>query len=206
MTTIEDAIAACPLVAILRGVKPEEVVAIGEELYSKGFRCIEVPLNSPDPYKSIKMLTDAIPADCITGAGTVLTVEHVKLVREAGGRIIVSPNFNADVVRETVKSGMISLPGVATPTEAFAAIEAGANWLKVFPASTYGSDHIKAMKSVLPTNARIVVTGGVSAETIQDWRKAGVDGYGIGGELYRKGDTVDAVSQKAEALRAATGM
>lgn len=200
MTTIEQAMQFCPLVAILRGITPAEVLSVGEVLYDSGFRCIEVPLNSPNPYASIKSLTNGIPSDCITGAGTVLKPDQVLKVRDAGGRVIVSPNFSDDVVRTTIEEGMISLPGVGTPTEAFNAIDAGARWLKIFPAATYGTSHVAALNSVLPTDVKLVVTGGVSAHSVPDWRKAGAVGFGIGSELYRAGDTVESVRRRAMAL------
>lgn len=203
MITIDDAMQHLPLIAILRGVKPGEVAEIGQALYENGFRCIEVPLNSPDPFTSIAALTDALPDDCITGAGTVLTVDDVERVAAAGGRIIVSPNFERSVVESTLSAGMISLPGVGTPTEAFAAVDAGASWLKVFPAATYGSGHITALASVLPKHVRIAVTGGVSVDTVPDWRNAGAAAFGIGSELYRAGDSVESVREKAAALQQA---
>jgi len=205
MTSIEQALAHMPLVAILRGIRPDEAAPVARILYDAGFRCIEVPLNSPDPYASIRAMADALPDDCITGAGTVLDVASVAKVRAAGGRIIVTPNTNADVIRATIAADMIAVPGVATATEAFVAVEAGARHLKLFPATTYGTGHLKALSSVLPTDVSILVTGGVSSSTIAEWKTAGAAGFGIGSELYRPGDSVEAVKTRAEALRAAIG-
>lgn len=205
MTSIEQALAHMPLVAILRGIRPDEAAPVAGILYDAGFRCIEVPLNSPDPYASIRAMADALPGDCITGAGTVLDVASVARVSAAGGRIIVTPNTNADVIRATIAADMIAVPGVATATEAFVAVEAGARHLKLFPATTYGTGHLKALSSVLPTDVSILVTGGVSSSNIAEWKTAGAAGFGIGSELYRPGDTVEAVKTKAEALRAAIG-
>jgi len=200
MTTLEQALSEAPLIAILRGVQPYEVVAIGEALYHAGFRCIEVPLNSPDPFVSIGALSQAIPHDCIIGAGTVLTVDDVAKVRDAGGRIVVTPNTDPEVIRATLAAGLIVTPGVGTATEAFAAAEAGATHLKLFPASSYGISHLQALRSVLPEGTRILAVGGVGAAEIAEWQQAGAAGFGIGSELYRAGDSVERVSVRARKL------
>lgn len=203
MTTMEQAMATNPLVAILRGIQPHEAVDAALALYDDSFRCIEVPLNSPDPYTSIRAMTEAVPSDCITGAGTVLTVDAVHMVQDAGGRIIVTPNTNAEVIKAAVAAGMIAVPGVATATEALVAVDAGARILKLFPASTYGTGHLKALASVLPKDVQFVVTGGINASNIADWKTAGAQGYGIGGDLYKPGDTPDDIRAKAKSLLAA---
>lgn len=205
MTSIEKALANAPLVAILRGIRPDEAAPVAQVLYDEGFRCIEVPLNSPEPFQSIRAMSEALPGDCITGAGTVLDVASVDKVAAAGGRIIVTPNTNADVIRATIAAGMIAVPGVATPTEAFIAVDAGARFLKLFPATTYGTGHLKALASILPADVSILVTGGVSSSNIAEWKAAGAAGFGIGSELYRPGDSVETVRAKARALGAAAG-
>lgn len=205
MFTLDEALAQLPLIAILRGIQPDEAVGIGQVLYERGFRCIEVPLNSPEPFKSIAALVEALPDDCIVGAGTVLSVEDVKHVRRAGGRIIVTPNTDADVIRATIAEGMIPVPGVGTATEAFVAVANGATRLKLFPASTYGIDHLKAISSVLPAGVQLMAVGGVGAHNIAQWRDAGAAGFGIGSELYRKGDNAETVREKADRLCQAIG-
>jgi 2-dehydro-3-deoxyphosphogalactonate aldolase len=189
-----------PLVAILRGVKPVEVVAIGEALIEAGFRAIEVPLNSPDPLDSIGRLARAFGDRCLIGAGTVLRVEDVDAVKAAGGALIVTPNTDAAVIARAVALGLQTAPGFATATEAFAAIAAGARVLKLFPASTYGPAHLKALKSVLPTAVPVFAVGGVGPQDMAGWIAAGAAGFGVGGELYRTGDPPEGVARKARAL------
>ena len=203
MMTMDEALDQMPLVAILRGVKPSEAVEIGHTLYNRGFRCIEVPLNSPDPFTSIAAISEALPDDCLTGAGTVLTAANVGKVQDAGGTLIVTPNTNADVITETVKRGMIAVPGVSSATEAFIAVDNGATFLKLFPATTYGIDHLKALKSVLPPSIQFVATGGINASNIAAWKAAGTRGFGIGSDLYKAGDTPEVVDAKAQTLCAA---
>jgi 2-dehydro-3-deoxyphosphogalactonate aldolase len=188
------------LIAILRGVKPDEVVAIGEALVAGGFRAIEVPLNSPDPLESIKLLAAAVGDRCLVGAGTVLAASQVDAVRTAGGKLIVSPNADAAVIGRTVALDLVALPGVATATEAFAALNAGAGALKLFPAVTYGPGHLKALASVLPVGTAVYAVGGIKPDDIPAWISAGAAGFGVGGELYRPGDTADDVGRKASAF------
>lgn len=185
------------MVAILRGVRPSEAVAIGEVLYAEGFRVIEVPLNSPDPLSSIAGLAKCLPIDCLVGAGTVLSVSEVEQVKCAGGRLIVTPNSNPAVIRAAVEAGMAVIPGFATPTEAFAAIEAGATWLKLFPANSFGAGHLRAVKAVLPATVAILAVGGIDANNIRDWHTAGASGFGIASDLFTPGDSVADVAQKA---------
>ena len=203
-TRFEEAMIACPLVAILRGLKPEEAVEIGEALYGAGSRLMEVPLNSPRPLDSIEALSDAFQNHAVIGAGTVLKTEQVDEIAAAGGELIVSPNTNPDVIKQTRLKNLIPIPGVFTPTDAFAAIEAGAEILKLFPADTGGPGHLKALKAVLPTNIRVLAVGGVSSKTYSEWRAAGADGAGCGSTLYSAGDDAETVRRKAEALVAAT--
>ena len=189
-----------PLVAILRGVRPDEVVDIGEALVDAGFGIIEVPLNSPDPMKSISLLADRFSKQAVIGAGTVLKADEVDEVIDAGGRLIVSPNMNVGVIEQTVKRGGLSFPGVFSPTEAFAAIDAGAQALKFFPASLHGPDGIKAIKAVLPPKLPVLAVGGVSVPTIGEWLAAGTDGFGIGSNVYKIGWDACKVSIEARAF------
>lgn len=192
-----------PIVAILRGVKPEEVVEIAAALVGAGVGAIEVPLNSPDPLESIRRLCDAFGDQALCGAGTVLTPEAVEAVAKAGGRLIVTPNTDPAVIAHAVARDLTVMPGFATPTEAFAAIKAGARALKLFPAGTFGPGHVKAIKDVLPRDVAVYAVGGVGAANLDAWRAAGVDGIGVGGELYRLGDQPADVAERAARLSAA---
>ena len=194
---LEDYLNEMPVVAIIRGVKPEEVVEIGEAIIKAGVKVIEVPLNSPSPFESIQLLTEAVGDRAITGAGTVLTVEDVDKVKAAGGTIIVTPNTNAAVIERSVELGMVPLPGFATGTEAFTAYHAGARYLKLFPASTYGVAHIKALKAVLPKDASVFAVGGAGAANANEWFEGGADGFGVGSEIYKAGDSAEVVYEKA---------
>ena len=187
-----------PLVAILRGVQPHEIVDIGNALIEAGFGIIEVPLNSPDPLDSIGKLADQFGSKAIVGAGTVLTTKQVDEVVAVGGRLIVSPNMNPDVIRRTKEHKALSYPGVFTPTEAFSAIDAGADALKFFPASLHGPDGVKAIKAVLPPEMPVFAVGGVSVPTIGDWLSAGTDGFGIGSNVYKVGWNADKIAVEAQ--------
>lgn len=187
------------LVGILRGVKPDEVGAIVDELLEAGFEAIEVPLNSPDPLKSIEIAAKRAPEGVLIGAGTVLTVEDVDAVHDAGGSIIVSPNTEPDVIRQTVAKGMVSMPGVFSPTDALAAASAGATCLKFFPAGILGASGIKAMSAVLPKGLPIGAVGGVSEKNFADYAKVGIRTFGLGSSLYSEGATPAEVRQRADA-------
>ena len=200
---LENWFAKMPVVAILRGVKSDEVVAIGESLYKAGIGIIEVPLNSPEPLKSIKNLADALGARCVIGAGTVLTEVDAEGVAAAGGQIAVSPNTDPAVIARSLALGMVPIPGWATVTEALIAYQAGARYLKLFPAATYGPEHIKGATAVLPTDCNLLAVGGVGADSATAWLRAGVDGFGIGSELYKPGDSAEQVYQRALAVVAA---
>lgn len=183
------AFATCPLVAILRGVHPNEIEAIGEALVDAGFTLIEVPFNSPDPLVSIERLATRLGARAVVGAGTVLAADDVVRIRDAAGQMIISPNMNPSVIAATTSHGLISLPGVATPTEAFAAIEAGATALKFFPAEAGGPKVLKAMRAVLPPQLRVLPVGGITVDTMDGWLLAGANGFGLGSALYVPGRT-----------------
>ncbi len=185
-----------PLLAILRGLTPAEAPAMGQALHRAGFRLLEVPLNSPDPLQSIAALRAQCP-DAVVGAGTVLTLEQVRQVHAAGGQMVISPNFNPAVVQETLRLGMVSLPGILTPTEAFAALAAGAHALKMFPAELASPAVVKALLAVLPTGTRIVPVGGISASNMAAWRAAGASGFGIGSSLYKPGKSAPEVERDA---------
>ena len=187
------------MVAILRGLTPERAMETGAALVQAGFRSIEVPLNSPRPFDTIKLLAAAHP-DCLVGAGTVLTAVEVNNVRAAGGRLIVSPNCDAQVIRHALGFGLRVMPGVATATEAFAAIHAGATELKLFPASTYGAGHLRALKSVLPKHVKMYPVGGVGSQDIAEWLASGADGFGFGGELFKPAYTLADVAARAKGL------
>ena len=189
-----------PLVAILRGVKPDEVEGIGEALVAAGIDAIEVPLNSPEPLDSIARLSRAFGADALIGAGTVLTRGEVEQVNEAGGRLVVSPNMEADVIAHARALGMVSLPGIFTPTEAFAALRAGADGLKIFPASLMGPAGVKAIRAVLPPATQVYAVGGVDETNMGDWLDAGTDGFGIGSALYKPGMSAADVGRRARAF------
>lgn len=193
------AMAELPLVAILRGLKPAEAPAIGDVLVEAGFRLIEVPLNSPQPLESIAALRKRCP-QAVIGAGTVLTVAEARDVAQAGGELVVAPNFEREVVVETVRLGMVSLPGILTPTEAFGALAAGAHGLKLFPAEIASPAVVKALLAVLPKGTKIVPVGGVGADNLGPWRAAGAAGFGLGSSLYKPGDDAATVRAKAAAI------
>jgi len=195
--------AACPVIAILRGVRPDEVVGIGEALVAAGITLIEVPLNSPDPLVSIERLAAALGARAVVGAGTVLTPDAVRDVVAVGGAMVVSPNVNGEVIAATRREELVSLPGCFTPTEAFAALAAGADALKLFPGEAVTPRTVKALAAVLPAATRLLLVGGVDADSIAGWMDTPVAGYGIGSSLYRPGDDAGTVSTKARTLLAA---
>lgn len=195
--------AAPALIAILRGVTDQEAVDVGRCLYDAGFRALEIPLNSPDPLRSIEAFRAAVPDDCAVGAGTVLTVEQVRQCREAGAEMIISPNTDPAVIRETVRLGMESFPGAATPTEAFAALAAGARSIKIFPADQVGTAGLRAWTAVIPRGTGLLPVGGVDASNLAAWRAAGATGFGIGSSLYRAGIEIDELRRRAAGILAA---
>ena len=203
MTTWTSVLQSLPLVAILRGLKPDEAVEVSETLVEAGFLCLEVPLNSPQPLDSIRRLRDALGDRAIVGAGTVLSPRAVQDVADAGGQIIISPNSNPAVIAATKAAGLISFPAFFTPTEAFAAIDAGADALKLFPAETAGPATLKAIKAVLPPAMPVFPVGGVDPRNLAAWRAAGANGFGLGSALYKPGHTAAQVGAAAQAFVAA---
>jgi 2-dehydro-3-deoxyphosphogalactonate aldolase len=189
----------CPLVAIIRGVTPEDSEAIGEALYSAGIRIIEVPLNSPDPLDSIRRIAGRLGERALVGAGTVLDPADVERVREAGGRIIVSPNTYPPVIEAAARAGLVSSPGYFTPSEAFTAIRAGAHALKLFPAESATPKTVKAQRAVLPKDVPILVVGSVTPDAMRPWIEAGADGFGLGSGVYKPGQSAEETAMRARA-------
>ena len=196
------AMQALPLVAILRGLTPAEAPAVGDAIVDAGFRLLEVPLNSPQPLESITLLRQRFP-QALVGAGTVLDPQQVRAVQGAGGELIVAPNFNAEVIAEAVRLGLVSLPGVMTPTEAFGALAAGATGLKLFPAELASPAVVKALLAVLPKATPLMPVGGITPDNMDAWRAAGSAGFGIGSALYKPGTGADEVKRNAVEFMAA---
>jgi 2-dehydro-3-deoxyphosphogalactonate aldolase len=189
----------CPLIAIVRGIAPDEAEAIGEAVQQAGIRIIEVPLNSPDPLNSIERLAKKFGDSLLVGAGTVLTVDQVRQVRDAGGRIVVSPDTNTDVIAATAEAGLVSSPGYFTPSEAFAAIRAGAHSLKLFPAEGASPALLKAHLAVIPRDIPILAVGGIAPDNMRPWLDAGAVGFGLGSGLYKPGQSAAETLEKARA-------
>jgi 2-dehydro-3-deoxyphosphogalactonate aldolase len=192
----------CGLIAILRGIRPDEAIAVTSALEAAGIAIVEVPLNSPDPIASIEALTAEFGDRLLIGAGTVMTEAQVSEIAAAGGRLIVTPHASAPVVRAAKRHGLIAVPGVFTPTEAFAMLDAGADALKLFPAEGASPAMLRAMRAVLPPGTMMLPVGGIDASNIAPWRAAGAAGFGIGSAIYKPGDTPDTVSAKTRALLA----
>ncbi|TAN03471.1 MAG: 2-dehydro-3-deoxy-6-phosphogalactonate aldolase [Rhodanobacteraceae bacterium] len=186
-----------PLVAILRGLSPDEAVAIGDALITAGFHILEVPLNSPEPLESIRRLSDAFGKDCLVGAGTVMTPDAVAEVAQAGGRLIVTPHTDPAVIVAAKTAGMLCTPGTATPSEAFAALRAGADAIKVFPAEQVTPKVLRAWRAVLPPQTAILPVGGITLQNMAEYLHAGATGFGIGSALYKPGKSVDEVARAA---------
>ena len=200
MIDLATAFASNPLIAILRGLEPENALPVSDTLHASGFRIIEVPLNSPDPFVSIQQIAARHGDGAIVGAGTVLTVGQVETVADAGGRIIVSPNMNPDVGRAAVALGLYWCPGVMTPSEAFAALGLGASVLKFFPAEMVPPKAIAAMRAVLPQDAVVAAVGGISPDNMAQYRAAGVNGFGLGSALFKPVYTLDEIRRRARAF------
>lgn len=193
----------CPLIAILRGVRPDEVIPIAAALEAAGVAIVEVPLNSPQPLESIKLLAANFGGRMLVGAGTVMTPEQVRDVAEAGGQVIVTPHADPEIVRAAKSLGMLTAPGFFTPAEAFSLLKAGADCIKLFPAEASNPVALKAMRAVLPQGTLVVPVGGITPENIPEWTAAGAAGFGIGSSIYKPGDTAEIVGRKAAALVAA---
>jgi 2-dehydro-3-deoxyphosphogalactonate aldolase len=200
IAAFDAAFAKCPLIAILRGVRPDEVEDVGEALVEAGFTLIEVPMNSPDPLDSVARLATRFAGRAIIGAGTVLREDQVAAVAAAGGTMIISPNANLRVIAASAAAGLVSLPGIATPSEAFGALEAGATALKLFPAEAASPAVVKAMRAVLPREARLLPVGGIAPDTMGPWSTAGAAGFGLGSALYKPGMSAAEVGANARAF------
>ncbi len=201
--TFDEAIRHCGLIAILRGVTPAEAVGVAEALFAEGIRAVEVPLNSPDPFSSIAAIARHFGDRMVAGAGTVLSRADVVQLKAHGGQISVSPDCNPDVIAAALEAGLLPLPGIFTPSEAFAALRAGARHLKLFPADSAGPGTVSALRAVLPEPVRIFAVGGITPASLKPWRKAGVTGFGIGSALYKPGQPADAVRRAAREFVAA---
>ncbi len=196
---LKQTLAKNGLIAILRGLHPSEAQAIGKVLYDAGFRTLEVPLNSPQPFESIRILRASLPADCLVGAGTVLTAQQVEQVKASGGQVIVMPHSDPHVLRAAKAAGLYLSPGVATPTEAFAALAEGADVLKMFPAEQLGVAVVKAWLAVLPVGTMLIPVGGITPDNMQVFLDAGVSGFGLGSGLFKPGMSPDDVAVRAKA-------
>ena len=203
MPKLDEALSQCPLIAILRGIAPDEALMVGRTLFEAGLRVIEVPLNSPEPFRSIEILASEFGGNALIGAGTVMTSDDVIEVRDAGGELIVMPHSDAEVIEEAKAEGLFCLPGVATPTEGFAALTCGADGLKLFPGEAMPPKIVKAWRAVFPPLIKLMPVGGVSVENIPDYLAAGASGFGIGTALYAPGRSTDEVRAKADAMVAA---
>ena len=198
--TFQLALQQCGLIAILRGVRPDEVEAIGKVLYDAGFRVIEVPLNSPEPLQSIATLRRSLPRDCVVGADTVLSTQQVEQVKAAGGELIVMPHSDAAIIAAAKQAGLCSAPGVATVTEAFAALAAGADVLKMFPAEQLGVQVVKAWRAVIPMSVALLPVGGIMPSSLAVFTSAGASGFGLGSALYKPGMSAASVAENAKAF------
>jgi 2-dehydro-3-deoxyphosphogalactonate aldolase len=203
MSSVVPYLEPLPLIAVLRGISPEEVDAVAGVLADAGFRILEVPLNSPRPYESIGRLARAHGAQCLVGAGTVLRVDDVARVREAGGRVVVMPHADLAIVREAKRQQMVCIPGVATPTEAFAALDAGADALKMFPAEALPPAALRAWRAVLPKDALVFAVGGMRPDNLAAYWEAGASGFGTGSNLYKPGTSAGVVREVANAYAGA---
>lgn len=196
----------CPLIAILRGVRPDEVEAIGDALVEAGFTIIEVPLNSPQPLDSIARLARRFDGRAVIGAGTVLDVGQVESVAKAGGRLIIAPNTDVRVIAAAVEHGLVSIPGFMTPSEAIAALSAGASALKLFPAEAANPQVLKAIRAIIPADTRVLPVGGITPNDLRPWLEAGAAGFGLGSALFKPGMTTGEVAEQARRFTTAIGL
>ena len=199
----ETALSRAPLIAILRGLRPEEAIEVCSVLYDQTFRLIEVPLNSPDPFTSIARLVARFGSSALIGAGTVTKIDDIARLADIGTRLIVAPNCDPRIISQAKSRGLSVVPGVATPTEAFAALDAGADGLKLFPAEIIGTAGLRAWKAVLPSAVPLIPVGGMTAATIPEWARAGADGFGIGSALFTPGVSLAELKKRARSLRMA---
>lgn len=197
---LDRALGELPLIAILRGIEPVDAVGVGNALFAAGFRVIEVPMNSPDPLSSIRVLTEQFGESVVVGAGTVLSCDDVHRVAEAGGQLIVSPNVDTKVVQAALDLGLAVMPGFLSPTEAITAIRAGCMNLKLFPATAYGPNYVRALRAVIPEEINLFGIGGIGKDEMLPWLNAGINGFGIGSELYISGRSAKRVRCVAEML------
>ncbi|MBM6579986.1 2-dehydro-3-deoxy-6-phosphogalactonate aldolase [Microvirga sp. BT689] len=200
---LSDYLSELPLIAILRGVRPENVEAVGHALVEAGFRIIEVPLNSPDPFRSIERLAKSMPGNVLVGAGTVLDPEQVNGIRDVGGKLIVMPHADPAVIKRAKEQELICTPGVATPTEAFAALKAGADAIKIFPAEAVPPAVVKAWRAVLPKDTVVVPVGGIKPDNMKPYVEAGANGFGLGSALFTPAMSVEEIGRKARDFAAA---
>jgi 2-dehydro-3-deoxyphosphogalactonate aldolase len=200
---LQDYLTELPLIAILRGLKPENAEAVGNTLVEAGFRIIEVPLNSPDPFRSIQILAKAMPKNVLVGAGTVLDPEQVNGIHDVGGKLIVMPHADLDVIKRAKEQDLVCTPGVATPTEAFAALRAGADAIKIFPAEAVPPAVVKAWRAVLPKEAIVLPVGGIKPDTMKPYLDAGANGFGLGSALFTPSMSVEEVGRNARAFASA---
>jgi len=200
---LSDYLAELPLIAILRGLKPENAEAVGHALVEAGFRIIEVPLNSPEPFRSIEILAKTMPQNVLIGAGTVLDPQQVNGIHDVGGRLVVMPHADLDVIRRAKEQGLICTPGVATPTEAFAALKAGADGIKIFPAEAVPPAVVKAWRAVLPKDAIVVPVGGIKPDSMRPYIDAGANGFGLGSALFTPAMSVEEIGRNARSFAAA---
>jgi 2-dehydro-3-deoxyphosphogalactonate aldolase len=199
-TDLRSWLIQCPVIAILRGIRPDEAESIGSAVAEAGVKIVEVPLNSPDPFQSIATLARAFGNRMLVGAGTLTDGTQVADVARAGGKLIVTPHADVSIVRTAKEAGLLTMPGFFNPTEAFALLKAGADAIKLFPAEVLGTSMLKALRAVLPEDAMVIPVGGVDATNIPGWKAAGADGFGAGSSLYRPGDNAETVWRKAAAL------
>lgn len=200
---LSEVLSTMPLIAVLRGISPGEVLSICDELYKAGFLCLEVPMNSPDPLDSIARLAEAYGDKALVGAGTVVRVDDVEKIAKAGGKIIIMPHTDVEIIKESKRLDLCCVPGFSTPSEAYTALNAGADALKCFPAESHPPAIVKAFRSILPKDTIVIPTGGITPEKMADYFAVGVNGFGLGSALYRPGDTAESVAGKAEKFVAA---
>lgn len=198
LARVQQAMDLMPLIAILRGLTPERAETVGQTLADAGFSIIEVPLNSPEPFESIRILRDTLDSSVVVGAGTVVNIDDVARVAEAGGEIVVTPNTNTEIIEVSAAMGMIPMPGFSTPTEAFSAIASGAGYLKLFPANMYPLDYVKALLSVLPKSVKLAAVGGIDASNGGDYIAAGCHGVGLGSSLFKPDMSLDEIARRAK--------